>query len=160
MDRIDKKRRSWNMGRIKGRDTAPEVQVRSILHRAGYRFRLHRKDLPGRPDIVLSKHQTVVFVHGCFWHRHRGCPNCSTPKSNAEFWEAKFSGNIKRDKQNIAKLEKSGWHVIVVWECELRDLEHLEKRLLTFFDQQVNLSEQAKLEKRSGQHIGHEMPKG
>jgi DNA mismatch endonuclease (patch repair protein) len=134
VDRIDKKRRSWNMGQIKGRDTAPEVQVRSILHGAGYRFRLHGKDLPGKPDIVLSKHRTVVFVHGCFWHRHRGCSNCSKPKSNVAFWEAKFFGNKKRDQQNIAKLQESGWHVIVVWECELVSPHTLRDRLISLLN--------------------------
>lgn len=117
------------MGRIQGRDTAPEVQVRSILHRAGYRFRLHRKDLPGRPDIVLSKYRTVVFVHGCFWHRHSGCSNCSMPKSNTEFWEIKFSGNVERDRRNVAKLHESGWNVIIVWECELASPDKLRNRL-------------------------------
>jgi DNA mismatch endonuclease, patch repair protein len=136
VDRIDKKRRSWNMGRIKGRDTAPEVQVRSILHGAGYRFRLHRKDLPGRPDIVLPKHKTAIFVHGCFWHRHKGCSNCSTPKSNVEFWEAKFSGNVERDSRNLKKLTESGWKVIVVWECELLRPDELKTRLLSLLGPQ------------------------
>lgn len=121
------------MGRIKGRDTAPEVQVRSILHRAGYRFRLHRKDLPGKPDIVLPRHKTAIFVHGCFWHRHKGCSNCSTPKSNVEFWEAKFSGNVERDRRNVKKLQNSGWRVVVVWECELSRPDELSSRLLNLF---------------------------
>jgi len=130
MDRIDKKRRSWNMGQIKGRDTGPEVSVRSILHRAGYRFHLHRKDLPGKPDIVLPKHRTVVFVHGCFWHRHSGCSNCSTPKSNPEFWQAKFAGNVKRDQSNVEQLRQDGWNVVVVWECELGAPDDLRRRLV------------------------------
>jgi DNA mismatch endonuclease, patch repair protein len=129
MDRLDKKRRSWNMGRIKGRDTAPEIAVRSLLHREGYRFRLNRKDLPGRPDIVLPGRNAVVFVHGCFWHRHCGCKFCYTPKSNKEFWQAKFAGNVERDRKNMQDLKKLGWHVIVVWECELSSPDKLQKRL-------------------------------
>lgn len=126
------------MGRIKGRDTAPEVQVRSILHRAGYRFRLHRKDLPGKPDIVLPRHRTAIFVHGCFWHRHKGCSNCSTPKSNVGFWETKFSGNVERDRRNVKKLRDSGWRVVVVWECELSRPDELNCRLLNLLRSSKN----------------------
>lgn len=129
MDRLDKSRRSWNMGRIKGRNTAPEIAVRSLLHRAGYRFRLHPKDLPGKPDIVLPGLGTVIFVHGCFWHRHRGCKQCYTPKTNVEFWDAKFAANVERDRKNAQALEESGWKVIVVWECELSEPERLQTRL-------------------------------
>jgi DNA mismatch endonuclease (patch repair protein) len=129
MDRLDKNRRSWNMGQIKGRNTAPEMAVRSMLHRAGYRFRLHRKDLPGKPDIVLPGRKTVIFVHGCFWHRHQGCKQCYTPKSNVDFWLAKFTGNIVRDQKNMEVLRKAGWRVVVVWECELGAPEKLQKRL-------------------------------
>jgi len=130
MDRLDKVRRSWNMSRIKGRNTAPEVQVRSILHRAGFRFRLHRKDLPGKPDIVLPKRGAIVFVHGCFWHRHQECRNCTTPKTNADFWQPKFDGNVARDHQNAKTLRKMGWKVIVVWECELASPDKVNRRLL------------------------------
>src|SRR5690242_16161900 len=98
MDRLDKIRRSWNMSRIKGQNTTPEIAVRSMLHRAGFRFRLHAKALPGKPDIVLAGLRTVIFVHGCFWHRHTGCKLCYMPKSNIDFWTAKFAGNVERDE--------------------------------------------------------------
>jgi DNA mismatch endonuclease, patch repair protein len=118
VDRLTPEHRSWNMSRIRGRDTQPERAVRSALHRAGYRFRLHRKDLPGRPDIVLPKHRTVVFVHGCFWHRHPGCRFAYTPKSRADFWAAKFLANVERDQRNRRDLRRLGWRVITVWECQ------------------------------------------
>jgi len=105
------------MSRIKGRDTKPEMIVRSILHRAGYRFRVHRRDLPGTPDIVLPKHRLAIFVHGCFWHRHPGCKYAYTPKSQVEFWEHKFRENVKRDQRKRMALEDAGWKVIVIWEC-------------------------------------------
>lgn len=117
-DKLSRERRSWNMSRIRGKDTAPELVVRSLLHRLGFRFRLHRGRLPGRPDIVLPKYRTVVFVHGCFWHRHRACLNCTTPTHNRTFWLKKFAGNSARDKGNIRALSKLGWKVIVVWECQ------------------------------------------
>lgn len=118
-DRISKEHRSWNMSRIRNRDTKPELIVRSLLHRMGYRFRLHRKDLPGKPDIVLPKYKTVVFVHGCFWHRHQGCRFAYNPKSHADFWKLKFSTNVKRDKIARRSLRHLGWKVVVVWECEV-----------------------------------------
>jgi DNA mismatch endonuclease (patch repair protein) len=118
------------MSRIKGRNTVPEVQVRSMLHNAGFRFRLHGKDLPGKPDIVLPKRGAVVFVHGCFWHRHRKCKNCTSPKTNVDFWQTKFSGNVARDEQSAKALRKAGWKVIVVWECELASPDKLRRRLL------------------------------
>ena len=117
------------MSRIRGKDTKPEIAVRSILHRMGYRFRLHRRDLPGKPDIVLPKHRTVVLVHGCFWHRHRGCKYAYTPKSRVQFWQKKFDENVERDRRNRKDLRKEGWKVIVVWECEVRDPDKLVVRL-------------------------------
>ena len=107
------------MSRIRSNDTTPEMRVRSALHRAGYRFRLHVKTLPGKPDIVLPKYKTVIFVHGCFWHRHKGCPNATTPSTNQDYWQEKFKRNVKRDRQEQAKLKKLGWKVVVVWECEV-----------------------------------------
>jgi DNA mismatch endonuclease (patch repair protein) len=129
MDRLDSNRRSWNMGQIKGRNTIPEVVVRSMLHRSGFRFSLHRKDLPGKPDIVLPKRQTVIFVHGCFWHRHQGCKQCYMPKSNIDFWQTKFGKNVERDRRNVLALRKAGWRVLVIWECELADRERLQRKL-------------------------------
>ena len=109
------------MSRIRGKDTKPEKIVRSVLHKDGYRFRLNRKDLPGKPDIVLPKYQSVVFVHGCFWHRHPRCKYAYNPKSRIKFWQMKFSENVKRDKLVRKELRKMGWKVIVVWECELKN---------------------------------------
>ena len=134
-DRLSKARRSWNMSRIRGKDTGPERIVRSALHRLGFRFRLHGRELPGRPDIVLPKYRTVVFVHGCFWHRHRGCKNCTTPTNNRGFWVKKFEGNAARDKANARALRRCGWRVLVVWECEAEKpsgLARLERRLVRF----------------------------
>lgn len=119
-DTISTAHRSWNMSRIKGRDTGPEVKLRSLLHRDGYRFRLHDRKLPGRPDIVLPKYRTAIFVHGCFWHRHEGCRNATTPSTRPEFWASKFENNVARDRANAERLTDAGWHVIVVWECDLR----------------------------------------
>ena len=119
MDHLSSEKRSWNMSRIRSKNTKPEMHVRSALHRAGYRFRLHVKDLPGKPDIVLPKYKTVIFVHGCFWHRHKGCSRATMPSSNQEYWKQKFKQNVERDKREQAELKKLGWNVIVVWECEV-----------------------------------------
>ncbi len=125
MDRLTKQHRSWNMSRIRGAHTKPEIRVRSMLHRMGYRFRLHRKDLPGKPDIVLPKYQTVIFVHGCFWHRHPGCRFAYTPKSRVEFWSKKFARNVERHKEVEAELSEQDWRVVLVWECETKNEETL-----------------------------------
>ena len=121
--------RSRNMSAIKSKNTKPEIKVRKVLHSMGYRFRLHRKDLPGSPDIVLPKYKTVIFVHGCFWHRHENCKYASTPKTRQEFWEAKFRENINRDKLNQENLSSKGWKIIVVWECEINDKDFDLSRL-------------------------------
>lgn len=131
MDTLTRERRSWNMSRIKGRDTKPELLVRSMLHRLGYRFRLHHRRLPGRPDVVLPKHRTVVFVHGCFWHRHPRCRYAYTPKSNVAFWTTKFEQNVARDAEARRALRKTGWRVVVVWECQAKDATILTARLKT-----------------------------
>ena len=115
------------MASIRGKNTKPEIIVRRFLHRLGFRFRLHRRDLPGRPDIVLPKYRTVVEVRGCFWHRHEGCPFAYMPQSNREFWEAKLNGNRERDQRNLQELTKLGWRAIEVWECELGDDGILER---------------------------------
>lgn len=136
VDQLSPARRSWNMSRIQASNTKPELIVRSLLHRMGYRFRLHRKDLPGKPDIVLPRYHAVVFVHGCFWHRHEGCKECTTPKSNTEFWLKKFKKNVERDVRVAQELEGMGWKVVVVWSCETKDLSELSKRL---FEELVDL---------------------
>ena len=109
------------MSAIKSKNTKPEIAVRKLLHSMGYRFRLHRKDLPGSPDIVLPKYKTVIFVHGCFWHRHENCKYASTPKTRKEFWNKKFNDNILRDKKNLEILSSLGWKIIIIWECEIRN---------------------------------------
>lgn len=116
-----KEQRSFNMSRIRSKDTKPEIIVRSLVHRMGYRFRLHRKDLPGKPDLVLPRHDKVIFVHGCFWHMHRCRQGRVFPKTNAEFWQEKRTGNAERDRRNIRKLRHDGWQVLVIWECWIRD---------------------------------------
>ena len=119
-DRISKERRSWNMSRIPGRDTQPELLLRSCLHRSGYRFRLHHAKLPGRPDIVLPRFRAAVFVHGCFWHRHPGCAQAAVPKTNTAFWQRKFQDTVERDLRHRQALHDLGWQVITVWECDIR----------------------------------------
>jgi DNA mismatch endonuclease (patch repair protein) len=128
MDVYTKKRRSEIMGRITSQNTRPEVRVRSALHRMGYRFRLHRKDLPGKPDVVLPKWRTVVLVHGCFWHGHNCCEG-HVPKSNASYWAPKLERNRRRDSENAEKLRQLGWKRIVIWECQTYSLRKIEDRL-------------------------------
>ncbi|NDQ55753.1 MAG: DNA mismatch endonuclease Vsr [Acidipila sp.] len=130
MDTISKARRSWNMSRIRSKNTRPELLVRSLLHLGGYRFRLHARDLPGHPDIVLPKWKTIVFVNGCFWHRHKGCVYAYTPKSNKVFWQKKFLANVQRDATKARALASLGWMVEIVWECEVTHPEKLRKRLV------------------------------
>ena len=118
------------MSRIRGRNTGPELRLRSLLHRAGFRFRLHAKQLPGSPDVVLPKYRTAIFVHGCFWHRHPGCRNATKPSTRREFWQEKFDANVSRDARNQAALEAAGWTVLTIWECELKaDAEGVVRRL-------------------------------
>lgn len=120
MDILTPEKRSWNMSRIRNRDTKPELALRSALHRLGYRFRLSDRNLPGRPDIVLPKYRTAVFVHGCFWHRHKGCKYAYNPKSKVEFWQHKFEENMARDERNIRDIISNGWIPVVVWECQIK----------------------------------------
>jgi len=129
MDRLSAERRSTNMARIKGKNTEPERIVRSVLHRMGYRFRLHDRTLPGTPDIVLRSRKTVVLVHGCFWHRHPRCRFAYTPKSRQQFWLTKFAANVARDRRQRRALRLSGWNVITVWECQTIDRAALGSRL-------------------------------
>lgn len=120
-DRLTREQRSRNMARIRATHTQPELLVRSALHRAGLRFRLHQKSLPGRPDIVLKRYRAVIFVHGCFWHRHSRCRYAVLPKTRAAFWRTKLVGNRKRDERQLRDLEAAAWRVLVIWECALRN---------------------------------------
>ncbi len=120
VDVVDRATRSRMMANIRGRDTKPEIMVRRMLHRKGFRFLLHDKRLPGRPDIVLPKHRAAIFVHGCFWHRHKGCPFCTTPATRPTFWKDKFESNVARDAKHIELLIASGWRVATIWECALK----------------------------------------
>ena len=130
MDVVDRPTRSRMMAGIGGRNTVPEMTVRRALHAAGLRYRLHRRDLPGRPDIVLPRYQAAVFVHGCFWHRHRGCKYATTPSTRPKFWSRKFEENITRDLRQLRKLRRNGWRTFVIWECEARKPKALA-RLVT-----------------------------
>lgn len=120
-DRIPPAHRSWNMSRIRSRDTRPELLLRSLLHKKGIRFRLHVADLPGKPDIVLPKFKTVIFVNGCFWHRHKGCRFATTPSTRKEFWLSKFEETVRRDSRKSEALIANGWKVLTVWECEIEN---------------------------------------
>ena len=131
-DIFDPEKRSEIMSRIRGRDTKPELIVRRIAHGLGFRFRLHRKDLPGRPDIVFPRHQAVIVVHGCFWHRHPGCKHASSPKTRVRYWQNKFEDNVVRDKRNETALRDLGWKVMLIWECETKDHEAVAARIESF----------------------------
>lgn len=122
------------MAQIRSKNTQPEILVRSELHRMGLRFRLHAKALPGRPDIVLPRWRTAIFVHGCFWHRHTGCRWAYSPKSRVPFWESKFAGNVARDRRSRAALARLGWRVVVLWECQAVDPSRLGRLLRRYFE--------------------------
>lgn len=124
--------RSRIMSSVRGKNTKPEIEVRRVCHGLGYRFRLHRKDLPGTPDLVFPRLRKVVLVHGCFWHRHEGCPKATMPKTRRRFWEEKFLTNVERDSKNINSLQALGYQVEIVWECETKELDKLSTKLLTF----------------------------
>ena len=130
-DRISRVIRSRIMGRVKGRDTKPEMQLRRLVHGLGYRYRLHIRELPGTPDIVFRNRKKAIFVHGCFWHQH-SCPRGTRPKSNKKFWNAKLDKNIRRDAENISNLVDQGWAVLVVWECETKNIGQLRSRIQEF----------------------------
>lgn len=134
MDKITAERRSANMRAVRAKDMKPELLVRQLTHRLGYRFRLHRKDLPGKPDLVFPVRKAVILVHGCFWHQHRK-PNCADgrqPRSNTQYWLPKLANNRTRDVQNLGRLKRLGWKVLVVWECELKDRRTLSSRIDKF----------------------------
>src|SRR5688572_13634011 len=131
-DVLTPQQRSFNMSRIRNRDTKPEILVRSIVHRLGYRYRLHKRDLPGKPDLVLVRHGKIINVHGCFFHMHTCKYGRVVPATNAEFWLTKRSGNVVRDKRNLRSLKKAGWSVLTVWECETKNILKLGKKLNSF----------------------------
>lgn len=132
VDHVDSSTRSKIMASVHSKDTKPEIKVRKIAHALGYRFRLHRADLPGKPDLVFPSRRKVIFVHGCFWHRHSRCRYATMPKTRTEFWERKFLANTARDRRNWRELRKLGWDVLTVWQCELKKAEKLTERLNDF----------------------------
>ncbi|HZZ80575.1 MAG TPA: very short patch repair endonuclease [Gemmataceae bacterium] len=132
MDTLTPKQRSERMSRVRNKDTKPEMRVRQLVHALGYRYRLHVAGLPGRPDLVFRSQSKVIFVHGCFWHRHEGCPLCRMPKSRLRFWKPKLNANRERDAANQAKLIAMGWQYMIVWECDLRDMNRLTSRIKSF----------------------------
>lgn len=129
MDKLTPAKRSWNMSRVPAKDTGPEMRVRRLIHSMGMRFRLHYGNLPGKPDLVLPKHRLVIFVHGCFWHRHVGCHRSTTPAARAEFWKAKFEATVARDARQQTELESNGWRVLIIWECETKDSLRLRDKI-------------------------------
>lgn len=132
--------RTENMARIRSKDTKPELLVRSVAHSLGFRFRLHRKDLPGAPDLVFPRFHSVIMVHGCFWHQHSdsSCNAAHSPKSNLDYWGPKLRRNVERDATSIAELKLLGWKVLVIWECQLKDIEALKTKISCFLDQAVH----------------------
>lgn len=137
-DRITKEHRSWNMSRIKGKDTNIEKLVRSYLFAHGFRFRKNDNRYPGKPDVVLPKYKTVIFINGCFWHHHKDCKIATTPKSNTEYWMKKFSRNIENDERHRSELQEMGWNVITIWECEIKAdfeavMKRVEKEIIEYF---------------------------
>ena len=137
MDIVTRETRSKMMASVRSKDTKPEKKVRSLLHALGYRFRIHRKDLPGNPDIVLVKHKKVIFMHGCFWHQHADCPKAKRPSTRKKFWDKKLNENIERDKRNRRELEESGWISHIIWECQTKR----EADLITAIEGILNKSE-------------------
>lgn len=134
MDTISKAKRSRIMARIGAKNTAPELVVRSLLHKEGYRFRLHRGDLPGTPDIVFPSRKAAIFVHGCFWHQHgvAGCPSSHVPRSNKKYWVEKLKANVQRDRRQLAELRRMGWNIAIVWECEIHRPQQILRKLNAF----------------------------
>jgi len=136
VDKLTPERRSANMSRIRSENMRPELIVRSTAHRMGFRFRLHRRDLPGRPDLVFPKLKKIIFSHGCFWHQHANCIDGKLPKSRTDYWVPKLSRNVDRDTANAAALRDSGWQILTVWECETRDLPELSRKIRAFLEKQ------------------------
>jgi DNA mismatch endonuclease (patch repair protein) len=133
MDKITPEQRSLNMARVKSRNTALEIQIRSLVHKLGYRFRLHRKDLPGTPDLIFPKRRSAVFINGCFWHGHN-CSKAKLPASNRIFWEAKIKKNVERDTRVVVQLAEKGWRVLTIWQCQTKDMNALQERLTIFLE--------------------------
>lgn len=161
-DIVDPKRRSEMMKSVRSRNTAPELAVRRIAHRMGLRFRLHRKDLPGRPDLVFPRHRLAVFVHGCFWHRHEGCRRASMPKSRTATWAGKFAANVERDARQQTALTSLGWRFLVVWECETKNEAAVERRLAASIGRGRGVLEQGsnRLEAIVESHAATQAPEG
>ncbi len=134
VDVLTKKQRSFNMSQIRSKDTSPEITVRSIVHRMGYRYALHRNDLPGHPDIVLVRHKKIIFVHGCFWHMHHCRYGIVVPATRTKFWQTKRNSNVARDKRNQKALKKLGWQILVVWECQTKKPETIMNKIITFLE--------------------------
>lgn len=134
-DVYNSKKRSEIMARVRATGTKPELIVRQVAHGLGYRFRLHRCDLPGKPDIVFPRYRRVILVHGCFWHGHKGCAKAKRPVTNSAFWDRKLSRNVKRDCENVASLRRAGWRVLVIWECETKDREQLAAKISRFLEE-------------------------
>jgi DNA mismatch endonuclease (patch repair protein) len=134
-DIFTKEKRSEIMSRIKGKGTKPEILVRKFLFGHGFRYRLHDEKLPGKPDLVLSKYKSVIFVHGCFWHSHERCKAATLPKTNVEFWKKKIEQNVQRDRENIKALKEQGWNVIVVWDCEIKSKRKRDERFSLLLDE-------------------------
>ncbi|MBI9077008.1 MAG: DNA mismatch endonuclease Vsr [Desulfatibacillum sp.] len=133
-DNLTIKQRKHTMTRVRSKGTGPELIVRRTVFRLGYRYRLHRKDLPGKPDLVFAGRRKIIFVHGCFWHGHEGCPASRRPASNVDYWEKKLDRNMERDRRNIEQLEKEGWRVLVIWECQTKEGKHLERIIQHFLE--------------------------
>jgi DNA mismatch endonuclease (patch repair protein) len=131
-DTLTKEQRSFNMSRIRDKNTKPEIIIRSMIHKMGFRFRLHDKTLPGKPDIVLPRHKKIIFIHGCFWHLHNCRYGRVKPKTNADFWQAKRLSNKIRDKKNLVELKKLGWQILVVWECQIKKMPILMQKVNEF----------------------------
>lgn len=158
MDIWDKKKRSEVMSKIRSKDTKPELTLRKALFAKGFRYRVNDKKLPGKPDIVLSKYNTVIFLHGCFWHRHEGCKYAYTPKTNTEFWVNKITSNVHRDTINTEKLTALGWNVITIWECEIRhdhkhDITPLVERISAVLSTQIPHKTSIKIYEEIGNEI-------
>jgi len=131
-DVLTKKQRSYNMSRIRGKNTQPEMIVRSLVHQMGYRYSLHKKNLPSQPDIVLTRYRKIIFVHGCFWHMHKCRYGKVVPKTHRKFWQTKRQGNVARDKKNIRELKKAGWKILVIWECQVKNIKTVQAKIHRF----------------------------